>query len=353
MITFGNFLCGGGQLPQEGFRRLSNDTFFLSNAVYQTDPNKIIFLNTNQGEFTIKFPDVVESGDIIYLVDIGGNLETEPVRLINLNRSGGEIVDTFLLNIPNSFYKFYFVSPEFGWLYERTNVNTIGGITVADVIWSEILSKPNTLSGYGIADAYTKSEVNSLIPTSFAWAAIINKPTTLNGYGITDAYTKSEVNALVTGGSVDLTWGSITNTPSTLSGYGITDSYTKTEANTLFSGGSATPSWSVITNKPTTLAGYGITDAVKRYSSYTATTNQSIAAFDSVFVNIDNITLTLPQNPVYGDEITIFNGNSITTQINGNGKLISGNVNNLVVDVKNIGIRLVYMDANGGNWMIH
>uniref|UniRef100_UPI0035E3D9DA gp53-like domain-containing protein n=1 Tax=Pseudomonas veronii TaxID=76761 RepID=UPI0035E3D9DA len=46
-----------------------------------------------------------------------------------------------------------------------------------------------TLSGYGITDAYTKSQIDaSLLPKA-------NSATTLGGYGITDAYTKAQSNA--------------------------------------------------------------------------------------------------------------------------------------------------------------
>lgn len=47
--------------------------------------------------------------------------------------------------------------------------------------------KATTLEGYGITDAYTKTEVNSSLNNK------ADKATTLNGYGITDAYTKAEV----------------------------------------------------------------------------------------------------------------------------------------------------------------
>lgn len=50
-------------------------------------------------------------------------------------------------------------------------------------------AKANTLGGYGITDAYTKTEGDG------RYAA---KATTLNGYGITDAYTKTEADNKLT-----------------------------------------------------------------------------------------------------------------------------------------------------------
>lgn len=48
--------------------------------------------------------------------------------------------------------------------------------------------KATTLAGYGILDAYTKPQNDSLLSQKANWAI------TLGGYGITDAYTKVEVN---------------------------------------------------------------------------------------------------------------------------------------------------------------
>ena len=49
--------------------------------------------------------------------------------------------------------------------------------------FASLTSKPTTISGYGITDAYTKKESDGKYAT---------KATTLEGYGITDAYTKTE-----------------------------------------------------------------------------------------------------------------------------------------------------------------
>ena len=70
------------------------------------------------------------------------------------------------------------------------------------------------------------------------WSAIAGKPTTIAGYGITDAYTKTEVDTA------------------------LENYYTKTAADARYSQLSHTHTFSSITSKPTTLSGYGITDAV-------------------------------------------------------------------------------------------
>lgn len=75
--------------------------------------------------------------------------------------------------------------------------------------FASLTSKPTTISGYGITDAYTKTETDKKYAT---------KATTLKGYGITDAYTKTEAD------------GKYATKATTLAGYGITDAYTKTES---------------------------------------------------------------------------------------------------------------------------
>ena len=60
-------------------------------------------------------------------------------------------------------------------------------------------NKSTTLSGYGITNAYSKTEVDRLLDTK------ANESTTLAGYGITDAYTKTEAEnryVNVTGGEM-------------------------------------------------------------------------------------------------------------------------------------------------------
>lgn len=51
--------------------------------------------------------------------------------------------------------------------------------------------KSTTLAGYGINNAYTKSEVDTKVN------AKADKSTTLGGYGITNAYTKTETDSLI------------------------------------------------------------------------------------------------------------------------------------------------------------
>ncbi len=129
--------------------------------------------------------------------------------------------------------------------------NDAGYLTNTDIsaMVSNKADKATTLSGYGITDAYTKTQVDSAISSAVSNKA--NKSTTLSGYGITDAYTKTEVNTAISSAVSNKA-----DKSTTLSGYGITNAYTKTEVNT-----SIASAVSNKADKATTLSGYGITDA--------------------------------------------------------------------------------------------
>lgn len=74
-----------------------------------------------------------------------------------------------------------------------TRVSTAEG--EIDSLQTEVAKKANsstTLSGYGITNAYTKTEVDNKL------SGKANTATTLSGYGITDAYTETEVDNMIT-----------------------------------------------------------------------------------------------------------------------------------------------------------
>ena len=115
----------------------------------------------------------------------------------------------------------------------------VGGVDVTKM-QTDVAGKADaatTLTGYGITDAYTKTETDTAVGKK------ADKATTLTGYGIVDAYTKTETDTAI---------GKKADKATTLAGYGIADAYTKTETDTAI-GKKA--------DKATTLTGYGITDA--------------------------------------------------------------------------------------------
>ena len=109
--------------------------------------------------------------------------------------------------------------------FKSVTVNAKGLVTAG--------TNPTTLSGYGISDAYTKSQVDTALTNAtggvVTFAAVTAKPTTISGYGILDAYTKSEVDTAITNATPVLTFASLTGKPTTLAGYGITDSVLSTD----------------------------------------------------------------------------------------------------------------------------
>jgi len=99
--------------------------------------------------------------------------------------------------------------------------------------WSSITSKPTTIAGFGITDAFDG-----------IFSSLAGTPTTIAGYGITDAITASSANVFTnkqgnisqwtndTGYLTSVpaqTFGSLTGKPTTLGGYGITDGYANSD----------------------------------------------------------------------------------------------------------------------------
>lgn len=110
--------------------------------------------------------------------------------------------------------------------------------------WSNIVNTPTSLGGYGITDAYTKTQVDSM----FSGLATVYQPLSSNltayaGGDLPSAFTLSIVDAADAAAwrtaigagtsSFDGAFSSLSGIPTTISGYGITDAYTETEVDTL------------------------------------------------------------------------------------------------------------------------
>ena len=111
--------------------------------------------------------------------------------------------------------------------------------------------KANSLAGYGITNAYTKTEVDGKVSDLTSQLGTANeaiegletsieskadKSTTLAGYGITDAYTASTIDGKLANKADASAVSELTSTvagkadsATSLAGYGIQDAYTKTE----------------------------------------------------------------------------------------------------------------------------
>jgi phage-related tail fiber protein len=143
--------------------------------------------------------------------------------------------------------------------YKSVTVDAKGRVTTG--------TNPTTLSGYGITDAYTKTQVD----TSLTLKA--DKATTLAGYGITDAVSTTgsagSATKLATPRSISMT-GDVSWSIASFDG-----SANVTAAGTLANSGATAGTYKSVTvdtkgrvtagTNPTTLGGYGITDALLYY----------------------------------------------------------------------------------------
>ncbi len=169
MLTFGTSCM---DTSSTGFVRLSNESFYMQNATYSAGPNRLVFLDTRNGEFSVNVVENPESGDIIFFIDIGGNLKLEPVRLFKLGKVFGQDVPLtppatepyLLLNKRFAAYRFIYVNQEFGWIYDNEFLNTANSDDpVSEDYITDLVS--NTLTNYNFA---SNSNLTSLLNSTFA-----------------------------------------------------------------------------------------------------------------------------------------------------------------------------------------
>lgn len=106
------------------------------------------------------------------------------------------------------------------------SVGTDTGFARGDHVHPSDTSKANAADVYKKTETYSKAEIDQkgFLTEHQDISGKADKSTTLAGYGITDAYTKTETDNKIG----ELTTGKA-DKATTLSGYGITDAYTKTE----------------------------------------------------------------------------------------------------------------------------
>ena len=169
--------------------------------------------------------------------------------------------------------------------YDDTNGKL--NFVVADQAFSQITSKPTTVSGYGITDAYTKTEVNTTLGNYYTKTAAdtllsgkANTATTLAGYGITDATPSSHIG---TGGTSHAT--------ATTSTAGFMSSSDKTKLDGVATGATANvgtvtsvamtvPTGLSVSGTPITTSG---TLALSLASGYAIPTTAKQTQWDSVY----------------------------------------------------------------------
>ena len=183
---------------------------------------------------------------------------------------------------------------------DADNHYKVGGVDVTKM-QTDVAGKADaatTLTGYGITDAYTKTETTAAIDTAkteltTAIGTKADAATTLTGYGITDAYTKTETTAAIDTAKTELTTaiGTKADKATTLAGYGIADAYTKTETTAAIDTAKTelTTAIGKKADAATTLAGYGIADAYTKTETDTAVGKKvDVTAYDTKMSALDS-----------------------------------------------------------------
>lgn len=198
MITFSNTSCG---LKLLGYKPLQSNVFYLNNKIYDIGDNIVIFLDTRDGQFSLKFPSQPKPGDIRIIVDIGGNLESEPVKILDLNMVFSAHNNEFILNKNYSTYHFFYVSDDIGWVYDFNYLGIVSEnssiINIQTVINYIIQYKPistnyiieeypnlyftvqrvrESITAISPLNFNRETGVISINPIQISWSDILNKP---------------------------------------------------------------------------------------------------------------------------------------------------------------------------------
>lgn len=145
--------------------------------------------------------------------------------------------------------------------------------TTIDTEIGKKATSATTLAGYGITDAYTKTETDDI--SAFLGSEIVTRAE------LTSVYTKTEI---------DTALGNKADKATTLAGYGIADAYTQTQVNTISANieGSITTK---ITNAINDLDVAAITGATSKTITSISETNGKIAAtYSNIAITESQVT---------------------------------------------------------------
>jgi hypothetical protein len=182
----------------------------------------------------------------------------------------------------------------------------------------------------GYITAAIATATYSVLAHTHTFASLTSKPTTIAGYGIVDAFTQTAADALYSVLAHTHTFASLTSKPTTIAGYGIVDAFTQAAADGLYAVLAHTHTFASLTSKPTTLAGYGITDAVTANAPITGATKMKITYGTNglVTAGANAATIDLSDVTVWTDYSgsTTLGGFSSTTTLNVRYKYTSSDV---------------------------
>lgn len=248
--------------------KLDKDDFFTWFTIVKNTSGEVVSIQANFDFYSIG--EVSAYG----LGDIGGSSRTTLATLDDVSLSNLTTNDMLAYN---------------GSKWVNIPMSQVRGATS----WADLENKPTTLSGFGITDAYTTSQVDSKIAvvsnklddflTGSDTDTIINKWKELESFlaGYTQTQTLAELLSVKANSSITISAGTgltgggdlTANRTISLATSGVTaGTYTKVTVDTygrVTSGNALSASdipdldWSKITSgKPTTLEGYGITDGI-------------------------------------------------------------------------------------------
>ncbi|MEI6436427.1 MAG: hypothetical protein WCP32_16485 [Bacteroidota bacterium] len=198
-----------------------------------------------------------------------GITETDPV----FGESAAEVITSANITNWNTAY---------GWGGHSGLYRPIGYVPA----WSEITSKPTTVAGYGITDAFngtwaslTGKPILTTVATSGSYADLINLPTLTNGT-VTSVTGTSPI-AVTTGTTTPVI--SMAQASGTANGYLSSADWTKFNNISSFEG-----TWTSLAGKPTTIAGFGITDAVATTGDQTIAGNKTFSGTTTVITPVNS-----------------------------------------------------------------
>lgn len=163
-----------------------------------------------------------------------------------------------------------------GYVLPIASFSTLGGIKIGAGLAIDGAGLVST-TGSGVSSVFGRTGAISAQTGDYLFNQIGSRPTTIVGYGITDAFTQSLADARYSLLGHTHTFSSLTSKPSTLVGYGISDPIVVTSGSYADPSWITTLNWSKVTGRATTIFGYGITDAVSLAGVQTLT-NKTITA---------------------------------------------------------------------------
>ena len=164
-----------------------------------------------------------------FLIDAGFETNADSKITGNLDMTNGTVLNvaapTLAHHVATKFYVDEAVTDLLGTAPDA--LNTLNELAAALGDDADFAATTATQLGLKASITYVDSEISAATPS---FATLTGKPTTLSGYGITDSITSSDVTAQIDAATPS--FSTLTGKPTTVAGYGITDGITATAVTT-------------------------------------------------------------------------------------------------------------------------